>query len=135
MNTENAKTPRRVLTDADRDTVLRLSNCGVSNVEIANILHICDATVSNIRSAHAACVKQDWSAIQKLSTVTRPTVDWAMRVTGVDKVFDVLFNEKPEPAPAPEPAPSVITREDFLSLQSSLQDIAYLLTEIRDQLK
>jgi hypothetical protein len=138
MKSEKTKTPRRTLKDSDRDTVLRLSNCGLGNQEIADILHISDSTVSNIRQAHAACIKQDWSTLQKLSTFIRPTVDWAMRVTGTDKVFDVLFNEPPAPpadAPAPAPTPDTITREDFLSLTTALQDICYLLTEIRDTLK
>lgn len=135
MKSAKTKGTRHITTDADRDNVLKLSNCGLTNTEIASMLHISSRTVTNIRMAHTACLQQDWSALQKLSMTIRPTVDWAMKVTGVDKVFAETFpkDDAPEET-APAPAPT-ITREEFAALNTTLQDICYLLTEIRDALK
>lgn len=140
MKPEKTKTQRRVLTDADRDNALRLIGCGLSNVEIADIMHISDSTVANIRNAHTACIYRDWSTLQKLSTFVRPTVDWAMKLTGADKVFEETFPKEQGETPADvqvesTTAPETITKEDFVSLQNTLQDICYLLTEIRDIIK
>jgi len=138
MKTENPK-PNSRLADKDRDAVLKLLVCGLPTHEIADIMHISKSSVCYIRQAHTACVNKDWSTLQKLSTENRLVVDWAMKVTGTDAVFLETFsepdtqNEKtPEPATAVEPT---ITREDFLQLNNTLQDIVYLLTEIRDILK
>ena len=135
------KETKRQLTDKDRDAALRLIVCGLSTSEIADTMRISRSTVSYIRQAHTACIEKDWSTLQKLSTTCRTVVDWAMRVTGTDKDFENLFKEE-EPTPAPEqsesvPAPTTeqITREDFLTLSNTLQDMCYLLTEIRDMLK
>jgi hypothetical protein len=137
MKAEKPKTTRHTITDADRDHVLKLCGCGLTNNEIANMLHISSRSVTNIRMAHAACIRQDWSALQKLSTTIRPTVDWAMQVTGVDKVFAETFPKEDVPTETPPvtPAPETITREEFQTLSTTLQDICYLLTEIRDLLK
>lgn len=133
-----SETSKHLLTDQERDQVLKLSVCGLQIKEIAEIMHISTSTVSYIRQAHNACLNQDWSTLQKLSTTSRTIVDWAMRVTGTDKVFAETFPKEPEPeveAPKTEPAPETITREEFKSLNNTLQDICYLLTEIRDMLK
>ena len=139
MNPEKTTRFRAVITDRDRDNVMRLTESGLSVEEIADIMHISRSCIGNIRHAHKSCVAQDWSALQKLSHTMRATLDWAMRVTGTDKVFLETFpKEEPkqvEPAVNPVPTPDLITREDFLSLQNTLQDICYLLTEIRDTLK
>ena len=140
MKPEKQKSTRQWLTDKDRDTIVRLFDCGFSYEDIANTMHISTSSVSNIRSAYLACKKQDWSAIQKMSTTAKATIDGAMRVTGADKAFAELFPTEPAteetvPEPAVEPVPNSITREDFLSLNNTLQDICYLLTEIRDILK
>jgi hypothetical protein len=129
---------RHQMTDAERDNVLKLIVCGLPTDEISEIMHISKSSVSYIRQAHNACMKQDWSTLQKLSTVNHSAVDWAMRVTGTDKVFTETFGESSadaEKAPEPVVVDPAITREDFLSLQNTLQDIVYLLTEIRDTLK
>ena len=129
------ETTKHTLTDVERDQVLKLITCGLPTDEIAGIMHISTSTVSYIRQAHPACVNKDWSTLQKLSTANRKVVDWAMKVTGTDKVFEDTFDKPEEPAPAPVVVEPAITREDFLSLQTALQDIIYLMTEIRDALK
>ena len=133
------KETKRQLTDKDRDAVLRLIVCGLSTSEIADTMRISRSTVSYVRQAHTACIEKDWSTLQKLSTTCRTVVDWAMRVTGTDKDFENLFKDE-EPASeqsesVPAPTTEQITREDFLTLSSTMQDICYLLTEIRDMLK
>ena len=123
------------LTDKDRDAVLKLIVCGLSTEEIKDILHFSASTISYIRQAHNACMKQDWSTLQKLSLDTRATVDWAMKVTGTDKVFQETFGEPSgcdEPA---VPAPEYATKEDFLAMYATMQDVRNLLIEIRDALK
>lgn len=138
MKTEKVKTPKRHLTDSDRDAILRLTGCGLSAKEISDTMRIGLSTVHNVRQSHKACVKKDWSTLQKLSTICRATVDWAMKVTGADKEFEELFKEPEQTVAettAPAPVAESITREEFLSLSNTLQDICYLLTEIRDLLK
>ena len=140
MSQEKKKSTRQWLTDKDRDNVLRLFDCGFSYDDISNTMHISTATVSTIRSAYLACERQDWSALQKLSTASRATVDWAMKRTGADKEFEKIFNAPEEPeqsvtGPTVDNTPDPITREDFLNLCNTMQDICYLLTEIRDMLK
>jgi transcriptional regulator with XRE-family HTH domain len=136
MKPENTK---HRLTDKDRDQVLKLIVCGLSTDEIAEIMHISTSTVSYIRQAHTACMNKDWSTLQRLSTTTRPTVDWAMKVTGTDKVFleefpKVEFPELEAPVPTPEPAPCVHPG-NLYEMYEVLTDIRSLLTEIRDMLK
>lgn len=140
MKTE--KPTKHYLNDKDRDAVLKLITCGLSTDEIAGICKCSTSTISYIRQAHTACINRDWTTLQKLSTTTRPTVDWAMKVTGTDKVFAEEFKEeqKPEePVTGPTvdvtPAPAVVTREEFLALYASVQDICNLLIDIRDTLK
>lgn len=137
MKPKKATKTKRYLTDSDRDAVLRLIGCGLTSKEIADTLRISISTVSYVRQAHNACLKTDWSALQKLSTVCRSTVDWAMKVTGTDKVFTETFGEPgaQDETTEPEPVAPSITKEDISSLQNTLQDICYLLTEIRDLLK
>ena len=135
-------TARHFITDLERNTALKLIGCGLSNVEIAEIMHISKSSVSYIRQAHTACINKDWEALQKLSTSIRPTVDWAMKVTGTDKAFLETFG-KPAPeadTTASESAPTEvavdpITREDFVEMRGLLSGIYNLLTEIRDILK
>jgi transcriptional regulator with XRE-family HTH domain len=142
MKSEKVSNAKPRLTDEDRNHCLRLIGCGLSTDEIAKIMHISKSTVSYIRQAHNACLAQDWSTLQRLSLEVKSTVEWAMKLTGADKVFEETFkdeNEEPEqnvevPAPTTN-VPETITREDFLSLSNTLQDISYLLTEIRDILK
>ena len=138
METERTK---RHITDKDRDDVLKLLTCGLSTQEIAEIMHISKSTVSYIRQAHTACVNKDWSTLQRLSTSISAITEWAMKVTGLDKEFLETFPKEPEEQPAQEsaPAPVVVepirTREDFMTLSNTMQDICCLLTEIRDMLK
>ena len=143
MKTEKVPTLKPRLTDEDRNNCLRLINCGLSTAEIAGIMHISKSTVSYIRQAHTACLAKDWSTLQKISVEVKSTVEWAMKLTGMDKVFEEEFPKEPEPdiaVPTQVPGPTVgstenITREDFLQLSNTMQDICYLLTEIRDILK
>lgn len=131
------------LTEKERNDVLKLIMGGLSTEDIADILHISNSSVSYIRQAYNACLTQDWSTLQRISTSSRATVDWAMKLTGTDKVFAETFpkeeekleDTEPVQEPAHTPAPDTITREEFLSLTTTLQDICYLLTEIRDILK
>ena len=124
------------LTDKDKDAILKLIVCGLPTDEIADIMHCSKSTVGYHKQAHTACINKDWSTLQKLSINHRSIVDWAMKVTGTDKVFEESFPKQPEvEAPKPEPAPETISKEDFASLRNTLQDICYLLTEIRDMLK
>ena len=138
--TERLLYQKHHLSDEERNQCLRLIDCGLPTKEIAEIMHISNSTVSYIRQAHTAGLSKDWSVLQKLSTVCRPTVDWAMKLTGTDKVFIETFG-KPEPIEnkpeqtAPAPAVETISKEDFKAFSATLQDILYLLTEIRDTLK
>lgn len=142
--TERLLYQKHNLTDEERNSCLRLINCGLSTKEIAEIMHISNSSVNYIRQAHTACLAKDWDTLQRLSTNNaRASVDWAMRITGVDKVFKETFGEpkkesKKEPevvAPAPAPVVETISKEDFQALSATLQDICYLLTEIRDAIK
>lgn len=139
METERTK---RYLTDKDRDDVLKLLTCGLNTQEIAEIMHISKSTVSYIRQAHTACINKDWSTLQRLSTSISAITEWAMKVTGIDKEFLETFPKEPEEQPVQESAPApvvvpepVVTREDFLAMYATMQDIRSLLTEIRDMLK
>jgi len=136
--TQNETTSvRHWLTDVDRDNVMKLANCGLSSVEIATITHISRSSINNIRQAHQACVDQDWSTLQRLSTTIRHTVDWAMRVTGVDKVFAETFHqgETPVDKPAGDDASNKVDPRNLYEMYEVLTDIRSLLTDIRDALK
>lgn len=140
--TERLLYQKHNLSDEERNQVLKLMNCGLPVQEIAEIMHISKSSVNYIRQAHTACLAKDWDTLQNLSvTGHRAAVDWAMKLTGVDKVFNETFGEpkketpKDEPTEAVEPVVNPITREDFVTLSNTLQDICYLLTEIRDMLK
>lgn len=137
-------TTRHWITDADRDNVLRLYDCGLSAKEIAPIMKISRSAIQYIKQAHTACVEKDWSTLQKLSTYCRPTVDWAMKLTGTDKVFLETFGtpEKNEPAEETPTVdhthniiPETISRDDLLAMYATMQDVRNLLIEIRDILK
>ena len=132
---------KRYLTDVDRDQVLKLIGCGLSTTDIVEIMHISRSTVSYIRQAHTACIEKDWSTLQKLSTCVKPTVEWAMRITGTDKVFLEEFPKddpeeiaKHEIDHTPNVIPETISREDFLAMYATMQDVRSLLMEIRDVL-
>ena len=138
MKTETTRQAHGRLTDKDREAVLKLITCGLPTKEIADIMHISTSTVSYIRQAHAACLNKDWSTLQRLSIDSSATTEWAMRITGTDKVFLETFPKDDEPeveAPKSEPAVEVVTREEFLALYASVQDIRNLLIDIRDILK
>lgn len=130
---------RRNLTDTDRDAILKLVVCGLTTDEIMSIVNSSRSAVSYVRQAHHACLNKDWSALQRMSQHNRAVVDWAMRVTGTDRVFAETFPKEPEPEQSvAEPAvevPDQITREDILAMYGTLQDIRSLLTDIRDMLK
>lgn len=137
MKHENKK---RYLNDKDRDGILKLLVCGLSTDEIASICHCSKSTVSYIRQAHTACLNQDWSTLQKLSTDVRSTVTWAMKVTNVDKTFEELFKEEPKPeetvtGPTVDDAPNPVDPRNLYEMYEVLTDIRSLLTEIRDILK
>lgn len=138
---ETEKTKHR-LTDKDRNDALKLLTCGLGTQEIAEIMHISRASVGYIRQAHTACINKDWSTLQRLSTSIPAVTEWAMKVTGLDKEFLETFPKEPEEQPVQESAPEpvvvpepVVTREDFLAMYATMQDVRSLLIEIRDMLK
>ena len=138
MNSENTTKKRRSYTDEDREKALKLIGHGLSHAEVSRMLDIYRGTVDTIALAYEACIKQDWSTLQKLSTTSKATVTWAMKKTGTDEIFTRLFpkDDVPdEPVQAPASPAETITREEFMTLNATLQDIVYLLTEIRDVLK
>lgn len=144
MKPEDVTYVKKSLTDADRDACLKLLGCGLSTLEIVNLMHISKSTVGNIRQSHTACVNKDWNTVRRLALTIKPTVEWALRVTdSVDEYKRAYETDlmklsgvfEPETAPAAEPAPAVVTREEFLALCASVQDICTLLVEIRDTLK
>lgn len=140
MKSEKTSILKPRLTDDDRNNCLRLINCGLSTNEIATIMRISKSTVSYIRQAHTACLAKDWSTLQRLSIEVKSTVEWAMKLTGMDKVFEEEFlkePEQPEPeveAPKVEPVP-YIHPGNLYEMYEVLTDIRSLLTEIRDILK
>jgi hypothetical protein len=142
-NTERLLYQKHHLSDEERNQILKLINCALSTREIASIMHISTSTVSYVRQAHTACIDKDWNTLQRLSTgPARATTEWAMKITGTDKVFKETFGEpkkiekEPEQvAPATAPVVETISKEDFQSLSATLQYICYLLTEIRDLIK
>ena len=134
MNIENF-TPKKVYTDADRDNVRRLAECGMTTREIADIMHIGKTTVGYIKSAYTACVNKDYDILRNLYSYVKPTVLWAMRITNTDP--SVLEDTESELAPevkSPEMATQPITRADYLAMLDAVLDIRNLLTEIRDRL-
>lgn len=142
--TERLLYQKHNLSDEERNQILRLMNCGLATQEIADIMHVSKSSVSYIRQAHTACIDKDWSTLQRLSTSgSRPAVEWAMKLTGVDKIFEETFKTPGEKVEEPtevaedgkitETAAS--TREDFLAMYATMQDIRSLLVEIRDVLK
>lgn len=129
---------RYYLLNSDRDNVLRLLGCGLSTSEIANMLGISKSTVSYVRQAHNACITKDAEALRRLTTFVKPTVEWAMKVTGTD----VSILDKPVPveeAPATvEEAPVVdvpTNNDDIVAMRGLLSGIYNMLTEIHDMLK
>ena len=140
-NTERLLYQKHHLSDEERNQILKLINCALPTREIAKIMHISNSTVSYVRQAHTACIDKDWNTLQRLSAgPARATTAWAMKITGTDKVFLETFG-KPvdEPVEVAEEgkvvATASITREDFLAMYATMQDIRSLLTEIRDTLK
>ena len=132
MKTENTQPQtRRHLTDADRNSCLKLLTCGLSTDEIVDIMHISRSTVSNIRQAHTACLNKDWSVLQRLSTESRATVDWAMQVTGAEKDFQEIFNSAKITV-----APDAVNEPvDFqFKIYDTLLDIRNLLADIYNKL-
>ena len=142
--TERLLYTKHHLSDEERNQILKLINCALTTKEIADIMHISKSSVGYVRQAHSACLTQDWDTLQRLSTSgVRPTVDWAMKITGADKVFAETFKKPTEPVEQDEVAeegmtevvPETITKEDFYAAYATLQDIRSLLVEIRDILK
>lgn len=138
--TERLLYQKHNLSDEERNQCLKLMNCGLATQEIADIMHVSKSTVSYIRQGHTACLNRDWDTLQKLSTTGhRPVVDWAMKLTGVDKIFEETFKKPEEPVEVAEEGDIVdnlpVTREDFLAMYATMQDIRSLLTDIRDALK
>lgn len=145
--TERLLYQKHTLSDEERNQCLRLMNCGLATREIADIMHISTSTVSYIRQAHTACISKDWSTLQRLSTSgpARASVEWAMKITGTDKTFLETFGKPTEPEQSESDATtddatageivSTITREDFLAMYATMQDIRSLLTDIRNILK
>lgn len=131
------------LTDKDRDAILKLFMCGLPTEEIADIIHCSRSTVGYLRQAHTACINKDWSTLQKLSVHHRATVDWAMKVTGADKVFLETFpKDEPEQSETviehteqKTPTPEVVTREEFLALYDAVQVMRDTLIDLYNALR
>lgn len=138
MKPENITYVKKTLTDADRDTCLKLLGCGLSTLEIVNVMHISKSTVSNIRQCHTACVNKDWGTVRRLSVTLKPTVEWALKVTNsVDeyqKACDATLAELVG-GTEEEPVSATVTAEDVQNINGLLSGIYNLLTEIRDMLK
>ena len=139
MKTETTRQAHGRLTDKDREAVLKLITCGLPTKEIADIMHISTSTVSYIRQAHTACLNRDWSTLQRLSLDSSATTEWAMRITGTDKVFAETFPKEDEPesvtGPTVDNTPNTIDPRNLYEMYEVLTDIRSLLTEIRDMLK
>lgn len=139
MKTEKPVRVKHTITDADRDACLKLSGCGLQTHEIVNIMHISRTTVYTILQAHKACIAKDWSTLQKLSVPYRPTVDWAMKVTGTDKVFLETFGTpdkyKPTDGPVVDTPTDTVDPRNLYEMFEVLCDIRGLLIDIRDMLK
>jgi hypothetical protein len=131
---------RRRLTDDDRNACLKLSTCGLSNQEIADIMKTSMSTVAYLKQAHTACLSKDFDTLHRLSVGHSSTVAWAMQLTGtsfpdtttVPAVEEPVTTVEPEEKPA---ASAILTREYMLATFDVLSDIRSLLTEIRDILK
>lgn len=128
---------RYYLLNSDRDNVLRLIGCGLSTSEIAKMLGMSKSTVSYINQAYNACVKKDVEALRKLTTFVKPTVEWAMQVTGTDASIleEPVIVDVPETA---EEAPVVNDPhkpDDIATIVGLLSGIYNMLTDIRDMLK
>lgn len=141
MKTVKPTNPRKTFTDSDRNAVLKLSDAGLSVEEIVSITGISSASVYSIKQVYKACIDKDWSTLQRLSCSYRATVDWAMRITGTDKVFLETFPKEDEPeAPVVEPASAVVpepvvTREEFLALYDAVQVMRDTLIDLCNLLR
>lgn len=124
-------TTRRRLTDADRDHCMKLSHCGLSLQEIADIMKISTSAVAYIRQAYNACVQKDFDTLRTISRNHNSTALWAMNLTGLAFPAEVLAEELDAPT-EPEETPDV---PDATAIEDVLSDIRNLLTEIRDILK
>ena len=127
---------RRRLTDDDRNHCLKLSTCGLSNQEIADIMKTSSSSVAYIKQIHNACLNKDFDTLHRLSTNHGATIAWAMQLTGIsfpDEKTPVAEEPEAKSAPAEKPvADAIITREFMLATFDALSDIRNLLTEIRD---
>ena len=135
MNTETSTSKKYCHTDKDRDRVLLLSNNGLSTAHIVDMLGIARSSVQNIKRAYTLCLTKQYEALSHMCAYTKPTVEWAMRVTNTDpSVIESYLNAtKPvETVTDPGIIPATITREDFLAMYATMQDIRSLLVEIRD---
>lgn len=130
---------RRRLTDDDRNACIKLSTCGLSNQEIADILKVSYSSVAYIKQIYAACLDKDFDTLRRLSTNHSATIAWATQLTNItipDEKTTVVEEPEAKSAPAEKPdANDILTREFMLSTFDALSDIRALLTEIRDILK
>lgn len=143
--TERLLYQKHNLSDEERNQCLKLITCGLTTREIADIMHISNSTVSYIRQAHTACINKDWDTLQRLSTSgAKACVEWAMKLTGTDKVFEETFKKPAEPevivpvgivTNTTAKEPETLHPGNLYELYAVLTDIRSLLTEIRDILK
>lgn len=133
MNTEKSK--KAHITDSDRDNILQLHKCGISTKQIESMLHISRSSINYILHAHRACVEKDYYDLRNLMKHFKPTVAWAMKVTNTDpSVLDNLPEEVKPTEKVADPAitSETVTREDFLAILTTLQNIRNLLIELRE---
>lgn len=133
------------ITDTERDRVVRLTECNLSSAEIADILGISKSAVAAIKQVYKACVDHDWNTVQRLSMTLRPSVAWALRVTGTDKMLEEELarqheaqkqeEQKPEITVPGAEVPITIHPGNLYEVYKVLTDVRSLLTEIRYMLK
>ena len=142
---KDTATRRRRLTDEDRNACMKLSACGLSNQEIADIMKVSYSSVAYIKQIYAACLDKDFDILRRLSANHTPTISWAMQLTGIEfPCEEIQPMEEPtvpeesvvQTGPEEKPAAAdILTREFMLAAFDVFSDIRSLLTEIRDILK
>ena len=130
---KDLNTGRRKLTDDDRNAILKLSTCGLSLQEIADITKTSRSAVGFVKQAYNACLNKDFDTLRRLFASHQTTVAWAMQLTGL--AFPDNIPEVSATVEKAQDTHPIITREFMLSTFDVLSDIRSLLTEIRDILK
>ena len=130
---------RRRLTNDDRAACIKLSTCGLSNQEIADILKVSYSSVAYIKQIYAACLDKDFDTLRRLSANHNATIVWATQLTNTtfpDEEIPAVEEPEEKSVPAEKPSANDILVREFMSATFDvISDIRNLLTEIRDILK